>query len=271
LVGTCRFNRRYTTGIGSRSTDRKRCRPSAVGGSRALTWRRAGGGRPARRAGVPLLVDRILRDAEPTEQARIDRLALGLMDTIGRALTDITRRIRRFDVARVWPECPKKGDVTNLMQTKEGEFGALKVREKVKHLLDWISKAPDWEPRECIIRIVAGEMPRMVQEAERALINAGTPVFVRSDVLVFPVHEKVPASDKRETVSVKLRSVVKDLLLRWLAEVATFQKFNKKEGDWVTSDPPAQLATSRRKNSGPNPLDSVAGRRGTCKSGRFWA
>jgi putative tryptophan/tyrosine transport system substrate-binding protein len=34
-------------------------------GSRALTWRRAGGGRPARRAAAPLLVDRILRDAEP--------------------------------------------------------------------------------------------------------------------------------------------------------------------------------------------------------------
>jgi hypothetical protein len=32
-----------------------------------------------------------------------------------------------------------------------------------------------------------------------------------------------------------------------------------------------RLDTSRRKNSGPNPLDSVAGRRGTCKSGRFWA
>ena len=38
-----------------------------------------------------------------------------------------------------------------------------------------------------------------------------------------------------------------------------------------TLEPHTALVTFRRKNSGPNPLDSVAGRRGACKSGRFWA
>src|ERR1700733_3674995 len=50
-----------------------------------------------------------------------------------------------------------------------------------------------------IISVEAGEMPRMVAEAQRALKNSDKLIFVRAGALVYPVLETTTASDDRKT------------------------------------------------------------------------
>jgi hypothetical protein len=94
------------------------------------------------------------------------------------------------------------------------------------------------------IRIVAGQLPRIVDEAERALLNAGLPIFVRAGALMYPVTESLPASDGRTTTTVKLTEVPTDLMLDWFARVATFIRFDARRKRWAKIDPPRQIAAT---------------------------
>jgi hypothetical protein len=88
---------------------------------------------------------------------------------------------------------------------------------------------PGWrkpsDEKRPVIRIVAGELPRMVDEGEAALIAAGTPIFVRAGALVRPVPGEAPAAHGRSTVVAKLRSYCRDSLTDALSRVAEFQRF----------------------------------------------
>src|SRR5215217_2043242 len=44
-------------------------------------------------------------------------------------------------------------------------------------------------PHRPVVRIVAGQVPRMANEAEQALINAGATIYSRSGVLVRPITD----------------------------------------------------------------------------------
>jgi putative DNA primase/helicase len=83
------------------------------------------------------------------------------------------------------------------------------------------------------IRVIAGELPRLVDEAEQALVDHGLPIFKRGDTLMHPVRELVPASNGRMTITAKLKVVTTDLLLRWLAEAATYVRYDARKKDWV--------------------------------------
>jgi hypothetical protein len=106
------------------------------------------------------------------------------------------------------------------------------------------SKAQTSSESRSVIRVVAGELPRMVDEAQQALIASGLPIFARGGVLVHPILETVPASDGRNTITVKLRTVAPDLLVRWLAEAAKFVKYEMRRKKWLNTDPPRQVATT---------------------------
>ena len=91
------------------------------------------------------------------------------------------------------------------------------------------------------IRIVAGQLPRMIAETEKAVLNAGIDVFARAGSLVYPVGEIVPAADDRQTVSPRLREFTPDSLLEPVAESAIFQRWNQRRQAWADIDPPLQL------------------------------
>jgi putative DNA primase/helicase len=110
-----------------------------------------------------------------------------------------------------------------------------------------------------ILRVVAGELPRLVEEAQEALLDGGLPIFQRGGALMFPVGEMVPASDGRMTVTARLAVVTRDLLLRWLAEAATFTRYNVRVKDWVIVDPPPQLAASILAGQDTWPFSRIAG------------
>jgi hypothetical protein len=91
------------------------------------------------------------------------------------------------------------------------------------------------------IRLVDGQLPRAVEETERALIAAGLPIFARAGTLVEPVSETMIAANGRKTVIARLRALCPDSLLEPVAEAAIFQRFNRKRNLWVDVDPPLQL------------------------------
>jgi hypothetical protein len=94
------------------------------------------------------------------------------------------------------------------------------------------------------IRIVAGRLPDAVVESERALRDAGFQIFARGSTLVFPGVDELPTGDGRAIEGTVLRELVVDRLLCWLAEAATFIKYDGRSNDWVKCDPPRQLAAT---------------------------
>jgi hypothetical protein len=87
-------------------------------------------------------------------------------------------------------------------------------------------KAQETNGSGSVIRVVAGELPRIVDEAQQALMDRGLPIFARGGLLVHPIQEAVPAPDGRKTMSVRLRTVAPDLMTRWLAEAASFVRYD---------------------------------------------
>jgi hypothetical protein len=91
------------------------------------------------------------------------------------------------------------------------------------------------------IRLVAGQLPRTIAEAERALLASGLPIFARAGILVHPVTETVAAADGHQTRIARLRAFSADSLLEWVADAALFQRFDLKRKQWTDTDPPQRV------------------------------
>jgi hypothetical protein len=101
------------------------------------------------------------------------------------------------------------------------------------------------------IKIQDGDLLRILDEAEDALLASGLPIFSRAGMLVEPVAENMSAADGRKTVVARLRPLSPESFLGPAAEAATFQKYNRRVNDWVDTDPPLRharviLASERR-------------------------
>jgi hypothetical protein len=87
------------------------------------------------------------------------------------------------------------------------------------------------------IRVIAGQLPRVVSETEQALLAAGAPIFFRAGTLVRPCVEKTTAADGRTTTIANLHPFVVPSLLEWMASAALFERFNGRRRRWVVIDP----------------------------------
>jgi Bifunctional DNA primase/polymerase, N-terminal len=101
------------------------------------------------------------------------------------------------------------------------------------------------------IKIVDGQLLRILGETEDALLASGLPIFSRAGMLVEPVAENMSASDGRKTVVARLRELSPESFLGPAAESAAFQKYDRKRNQWVDTDPPLRhvrviLASERR-------------------------
>lgn len=109
------------------------------------------------------------------------------------------------------------------------------------------------------IYIVKGQLPRITDEAERALIAADLPIFSRAGVLMRPVAEVMDAADGHMTVVTVLRELCPDILVDYLAQTADFQKFDARSDDWIAADPPHQVARTLLVRQGHWHFSSIAG------------
>jgi putative DNA primase/helicase len=109
------------------------------------------------------------------------------------------------------------------------------------------------------IRLTAGQLPRSVKDAERAVLASGAPVFARAGSLVRPVSETVDAAGGGKTKVTYLRPFTADSFVVTRAESAIFQRYEGRRRTWVDIDPPFALVRAVLSNDGKWIFPKVAG------------
>jgi hypothetical protein len=92
------------------------------------------------------------------------------------------------------------------------------------------------------IRIVNGEIPRVVAEAEAALLGYGGEIYQRGGSMVRPALTKFAASDNREAQGWHLVPVTRPYLVDVLTCAARFWQYNGRSKAWVSVDAPDKVA-----------------------------
>jgi putative DNA primase/helicase len=96
-----------------------------------------------------------------------------------------------------------------------------------------------------IIRSIDGQIARMVDEAQTALIGANVPIFVRGGMLVEPITVEREAADKRKTMVTVFAPLSLEKLVYVLNKnAAVFKRKDLKQKKWVTIDPPPKVAAA---------------------------
>jgi hypothetical protein len=110
------------------------------------------------------------------------------------------------------------------------------------------------------IQIRPGELPRIVNEAENALLGLGREIYQRGGLLVRPVLNKsLKASADRETESWQLVPVTRSYLVEVLCCAAQFLRYDKKAQKWMAVDAPEKVAETYLNRQGRWKLPLLAG------------
>jgi hypothetical protein len=98
------------------------------------------------------------------------------------------------------------------------------------------------------IQLIEGEMPRVIDEAEAALLAdiARQQLYQRGELVVRPVRLKLRAADmqghKRETSDWQLMQVSKPYMIETFTRVASFERWNDRAKDWTAKNCPGWVA-----------------------------
>ena len=93
------------------------------------------------------------------------------------------------------------------------------------------------------IQIRPGELPRVVSEAEDALLLLGRDIYQRGGLVVRPVlNQSLKASKDRETESWQLLPVTRPHLVEVLCCAAQFLRYDKRAKKFVSVDAPNKVA-----------------------------
>jgi hypothetical protein len=103
------------------------------------------------------------------------------------------------------------------------------------------SVAPDNNPWPQIY-IRNGELPRVVNEAEDALLLLGRDIFQRGGLVVRPILSKLKAADDRETSGWRLIPVTRPWLVESLTCAARFLRYDGRSKNWGAVDAPDKVA-----------------------------
>ncbi len=116
-------------------------------------------------------------------------------------------------------------------------------------------------PRQ-VIRITLGELPRVVREAEAVLIATNAGLYQRSGQLVRIAElerDSQIAGVRRKAGSIMIVQATRDYLGLKLAEVADFERFDKREKGYRRVDPPSALGAAVLSRVGEWPFPHLAG------------
>lgn len=94
-----------------------------------------------------------------------------------------------------------------------------------------------------VIRLIEGQLPRAVDEAEAALIaNGRRHIYQRGDLLVRPIKPKLKAADDRDTVAWQLTPITKPYMIDTFTRIARFERFDARFGKYVAKNCPHNVA-----------------------------
>jgi hypothetical protein len=92
------------------------------------------------------------------------------------------------------------------------------------------------------IYVLAGELPRVVNEAEEALLDSGKEVYQRGGQVVRPVLSKLKASDDRSTWAWRIIEVTQPHMVEMLTCAAQFLRYDGRSRDFRPIDAPDKVA-----------------------------
>jgi hypothetical protein len=110
---------------------------------------------------------------------------------------------------------------------------------------------PRPSPPAPLIQLTEGELPRVIDEAEAALLlDIGKQqLYQRGELVVRPVRLKLRAADmqghKRETSAWQLMQVTKPYMIETFTRVARFERWNDRKKDWTAKNCLARSASAR--------------------------
>lgn len=93
-----------------------------------------------------------------------------------------------------------------------------------------------------VIRIFAGFLHRAVDMAEGALMQAGLGYYQRGSMVVRPAMVPVAVSDGRTVDAPRLVDVKAHHMAEAFTRAANWKRFDKREGEWLSSDCPHRIA-----------------------------
>jgi hypothetical protein len=92
------------------------------------------------------------------------------------------------------------------------------------------------------IRVIPGELPRVVNEAEEALISLNREIYQRGSFIVRPVRERLKASKNRTTEGWRLIEITRPYLQETLTRAARFLRWDARSNNFVPTDAPEKVA-----------------------------
>lgn len=95
------------------------------------------------------------------------------------------------------------------------------------------SWAPAGRP---LIRVVAGQLPNVVDQAEQALIRAALSLYQRGSMIVRPALATVIVADGRRALAQRLVHVKTHHIAEAMTRAARWERFDSRAQDWVTMD-----------------------------------
>ena len=101
-----------------------------------------------------------------------------------------------------------------------------------------------------LIRIIAGELKRIVDEAEVALIAADLDIYQRGTFIVRPGEARVILSDGRTGTSKRAVEVGEHGMLEAMTTAANWEKYDGRSGSWVASDAALKAVKAYRDRKG---------------------
>jgi hypothetical protein len=148
---------------------------------------------------------------------------------------------RGWDLADAADDGWKPDELRTLIETQQH------LRRKLvphgRHGAEGITDEPTQSDSEMpVVRVVPGEMPRVVDEAESALLKSRQPIFSRAGALVRLVTDEVPAANGRMTTVARLRPMCAHSMIDCMAQAASFHRLDKRRDEWVRKDPPQKAA-----------------------------
>lgn len=105
------------------------------------------------------------------------------------------------------------------------------------------SPQPQPQPRALpVIRLTEGQLPRIVNEAETALIAADCHIYQRGELVVHPTRLRLQAPNSRDAFGWQLTPVTTPYLIDTLTRIARFEKWNERAHDYLPKDCPERIA-----------------------------
>lgn len=109
------------------------------------------------------------------------------------------------------------------------------------------------------IHVVAGELPRLADDGEAALISADVPIFRRGALLVRPIVDEVEAAHSHRTHITRFARIDAAYLRDQLGRHAQWKKFLKSKEVWIPTDPPHEVGLTIIARSGEWKFSPVVG------------